>query len=98
MGSGPPPWTLQGFLECLDVWSHLESPSQDLKLLVTAWIMSRLEDPYQGVRRAEGFSNLWFGAVPNSQHSAVVVACSYWIEEESRTVRCDSLATLSLPL
>jgi len=94
-----PLWKLEGFLERLDAWAQLKSPSDDLRVIVTAWILSRYDDPYQGVRRERSFPNLWFGAVPESRHgSEWVVACAYWIEESSRTVRCDSFATLSLPL
>jgi hypothetical protein len=97
--SGAMPWKLEGFLERLDAWIELEKPPDDLCLLVTGWIMSRFEDPYLGVRREPGFPNLWFGAVPKSDDGAgTVVACSYWIEESTRTVRCDSFATLNLPL
>ena len=54
--------------------------------------------PYQGVQRVEGFPNLWFGRVPRTVDSkGRAVACSYWIAESTRTVRCDSIATLSLP-
>jgi hypothetical protein len=93
------PWKLEGFLDRLDAWAERESPEGDLQLIVTAWIMNRYEDPYQGMRREKGFENLWFGAVPNTLHkSSAVVVCSYWIEESIRTVRCDSFATLNLPL
>lgn len=93
------PWRLEGFLDRLDAWAEREAPSDDLRLVVTAWVMTRYDDPYKGVRREKGFPNLWFGAVPNTDdHGSTVVACSYWIEESSRTVRCDSFATLGLPL
>jgi hypothetical protein len=93
------PWKLEGFLLRLDAWAELESPTDDLRLLVTAWIMTRYDDPYQGVRREEGFPNLWFGVVPNSDDgSGRVVVCSYWIEESSRVVRCDNFGTLNRPL
>jgi hypothetical protein len=92
-------WTLVGFLERLDAWADLESPEDDLRLLVTAWILTRYDNPYQGVRREPSFPNLWFGAVPNSYHGdGNVVACAYWVEESSRVVRCDSFASLRLPL
>ncbi|MGH3975205.1 MAG: hypothetical protein ACRDS9_18025, partial [Pseudonocardiaceae bacterium] len=56
---------------------------------VMAWILTRYDDPYQGVRRERDLPNLWFGRVPNSYHgSGQVVICSYWIEEFSHTVRC----------
>jgi hypothetical protein len=61
--------------------------------------MTRYDDPYQGVRREKGFPNLWFGAIPDSADGdGNVVACAYWIAESNRVVRCDSFATLSLPL
>jgi hypothetical protein len=61
-------------------------------------VLSRFDDPYQGVHREPGFENLWYGAVPETRHDGdQVVVCSYWIEERTRTVRCDSIATLGLP-
>ncbi len=95
----PPLWTLLGFLERLDQWVARESPADEVRLLVTAWIMSRYDDPYQGVRREGKFPNLWFGPVPESQdRTGRVVACSYWIDEVNHTVRCDSFDTFYLPL
>lgn len=92
-------WHLEGFLDRLDHWINTESPSEDLRLTVTAWVLTRYDDPYQGMRREPGFDNLWFGPVPRSQHNQTyVVVCSYWIEEQPHTVRCDSIATLTLPL
>jgi hypothetical protein len=92
-------WTLAAFLHHLDMWTKQEQPSDDLRLRVTAWIMTRYDNPYQGVQREPGFDNLWFGAIPGSIHSSDrVVACSYWIYESTRTVSCNSISTLSLPL
>lgn len=97
--SGVLPWKLENFLERFDAWTELESPKDDLRCIVMAWVLTRYDDPYQGVRREPGFANLWFGAIPDSNDGAGnVVTCSYWIEESSRTVRCDNFGTLSLPL
>ena len=43
-----PSWILKDFLEQLDAWIDTEKPTQDLINHVTAWIMSRADDPYQG--------------------------------------------------
>lgn len=87
------------FVEAIDRWMAAETPPEDVRLLVTSWAFTRLEDPYAGLRRAPGFDNLWFGPVPRSQYGAgLVVACSTWIEELTHTVRCDSFASLSRPL
>jgi len=92
-------WQLEGFLERLDAWANQEQPDDDLRLQVTEWILSRFGDPYQGVQREPGFDNLWFGIVPGSLHDAdQVVVCSYWIMERDHVVRCDSFATLGLPI
>jgi hypothetical protein len=97
--SGARPWTSENFLERFDAWVELESPTEDLCCIVMDWVLTRGEDPYQGAQRVEGFPNLWFGQIPNSHDvDGRVVTCSYWIEESSRTVRCDLFGTLSLPL
>lgn len=99
MGEPSQRWTLESFLERLDTWVEVEKPSTDLRYVVTEWILSRFDDPYQGVRREYGFDNLWFGKIPHSQHgNDLIVVCSYWIEEQRHVVRCDSIASLSLPI
>jgi hypothetical protein len=93
------PWHLEGFEEQLDAWAERESSPDDLKLIVMAWLLSRMDSPYVGVRREPGFPNLWFGPVPGSEDGVGrVVCCSYWIFEERHLVRCNSFATLNLPI
>lgn len=93
------PWQLADFLEKLDLWIRLEAPPQEVRERVTAWIFTRMDDPYQGVRREPGFPNLWFGPIPGSEYGAAgVVCCSYWIFEKGRRVQCDSFATLNRPV
>jgi hypothetical protein len=96
--SDVPGWDLEGFEEALDIWAGREAPDVDLRLVVTAWIFSRHDDPYAGVRREPGFDNLWFGPIPESLRDQRVVVCANWIVESARTIRCDSIATLSLPI
>ena len=92
-------WALEGFEEALDRWIALEQPTADLRVAVTAWILTRFDEPYVGVWRAPGFDNLWFGSIPTSLHGDnMVVTCSYWIFEREQKLRCDSFATLSLPI
>lgn len=99
MPSGARPWVLQEFIERFDAWVELESPKDDLRRLVLAWVMTRHENPYQGVKRESGFPNLWYGQIPNSGDGrGNVVTCSYWIEESSHTVSCDNFGTLGTPI
>jgi hypothetical protein len=92
-------WKLEGFLDRFDAWADLEDMTPDQRVFVIYWFMSRSEDPYQGVRREPGFPNLWWGAIPNSgDGKGNVVMCSYWIEESTRTVRCDNFGLLSWPV
>ena len=91
-------WQLAGFLERLDAWAEQESADDDLRLVVTAWVVSRYDDPYRGVRREAGTDNLWYAVVPDTMHEGRVVVCSYWINERSRTLVCNGFASLTLPL
>lgn len=106
-GSGPDwpmppeglPWRLELFEERLDQWIEAEDPPGDLQHVILVWALSRAETPYQGVRRAIGFPNLWYGIVPRARlPSGEVVVCSYFIEERSHTVRCTSFASLGFPV
>jgi len=91
-------WELRRFLEAFDEWAELEEPDADLRTMVLAWIFTRAEDPYEGVKRQPGFPNLWFGRVPRTQREWEVVVCSYWIMEQEHAVRCDRIATLNSPV
>lgn len=91
-------WQLIGFAEQLDAWIAAEAPDEDIRLIVTSWVLSRFDDPYVGVRREPGFANLWFGPVPLTVRADTVVVCTYWVEERSHSVRCDGFATLSTPV
>lgn len=44
------------------------------------------------------FPNLWFGPVPGTEFGGHVICCSYFIVEYDHTVKCDSFATLNLPI
>jgi hypothetical protein len=86
VSSGAPAWRLEGFSECLDEWADRDDPVVDLRAVVTAWVLTRFDDPYQGVRREPPFETLWFGAMPGSgDGQGHAVACSYWIQERTRT-------------
>ena len=99
MGNGSSRWHLVRFTEELDLWVERAAAPADLVLLILPWIMSRIDDPYRGVRRAAGFDNLWFGPIPGTDDgSGRVVSCSYWITETSHSVRCNSFSTLHRPL
>ena len=91
-------WSLEKFGDCLDQWIEQENPARELRLVVTQWLFTRFDDPYQGVRREDNFDNLWYGSVPFSRHGDFqAVMCSYWIIEREHKVVCESIATLSLP-
>ena len=91
-------WTLERFQEVLDAWAERDKPSVDLRFVVTEWVLSLFDDPYQGARR-EIAPNLWSVIVPGSAEDPYkIVFCSYWIEETRHVVRCDNIATLSYPV
>jgi hypothetical protein len=92
------PWVLANFAEALDLWLERDQPIPGIVMNVGEWIMTRSDDPYQGVRREAGFPNLWRTAVPSSQRDGTAVYCAYWIKERDRMVVCENIATLHLPI
>jgi hypothetical protein len=92
-------WLLSQFEERLDQWIDLESPPEDVRLAVTAWILTRIDDPFEGAHREPDFPNLWAAVVPGSLHSPQsVVFCSYWVGVRDQTITCNQFATLSYPV
>jgi hypothetical protein len=92
-------YELVNFLPRFDEWVDLESPADEIRAAVLSWMFTRAENPYLGVKRTEGFVNLWYGAVPHTEHGAGdVVVCSYFINESERAVKCNGFATLSTPI
>ena len=57
------PWHLEGFGNRLDEWIDVEGPGDWLRMLVGNWVLSRIDDPYGGLRRESHFDNLWFGVM-----------------------------------
>ena len=98
MRSAGPPWQLTGFIDHLDDWIDRDGPTQDLRVIVTDWVISRAVDPYQGAEREPLLPNLWFAQVPGSYNGpGTIVVCAYVIEEATRTVRCSDISTLRWP-
>jgi hypothetical protein len=91
-------WKLVDFEAAVDRWIAREDPSIDIQFVVLEWVLSRFDDPYDGMRREPGFPNLWYGVVPETRTKDQAVVCSYFIEERTHTVKCDSFATLGLPM
>ena len=98
MGNEPLGWKLVRFTEVVDKWITRESPSDDMRVVVLDWIMSRHEDPYRGMRREPAVPNLWFGAVAGSQSGWTVVTCSYFIYERTKIISCNDICTLNQPI
>jgi hypothetical protein len=96
-------WNLAGFDDWLDIWINNDAPDQDTRLHVAAWLVTRVDNPYDGMKRegvdeyGMGHPLLWGGWVPDTVWGSQGVYCSYLIFEETGTVRCNSLATLSWP-
>lgn len=98
MAERVPSWALDGFLERFDEWAAQETPTQDQRTATMAWIMSRYDDPYEDAAREAVFDDYFFARVPDTEDDkGQAVGCSFWIIEITRTVRCDRIATLSLP-
>jgi hypothetical protein len=95
-------WNLAGFDEWVDLWISRDAPDQDTRHQVRAWLITRIDDPYEdmeliGVTGGLGHPNLWGGWVPGTVWDFRGVYCSCMIFPATGTVRCDSLATLAWP-
>ncbi len=65
---------------------------------VRAWLKSREEDPFAGVRNDLGLDNYLFGVIPGTlDDDGRVVTCAYWVHRDDFVVRCDMLSTASWP-
>lgn len=93
----PGRWTLVNVEQALDRWELVDHPDHDLTMAVIGWLFSRLEDPYQGVRREPSFPHFWYGAIPTTKRGNREVVCAYRIEEMSRQVICDNISLLRSP-
>lgn len=92
-------WILRDFGVWIERWIATDSPDVDRILLVGLWAMSRADDPYVGARRVPEIPNLWFAGIPQTRRpDNTVMTCTYWIYEQERTVRCDMIQPLSLPI
>lgn len=40
----------------LDAWISFQTPDDDMRFVVTAWVLTRFGDPHQGVKREPGFA------------------------------------------
>jgi hypothetical protein len=94
----PPFWQLAAFAERLDIGGAEQKASDELIRTVAAGIFTRYDDPYRDVRRDTGSPNYWWGPIPDTEHERYVVCCFYSIIETERRVRCDTFATLALPV
>ena len=45
MANGVNAWQFNNFGNALDAWISLETPDDDLRLVVTAWVLTRFDDP-----------------------------------------------------
>lgn len=93
----PIPWTLVGFLDRFDMWALSEPVADDLRLEVLEWVLSRVNDPYEGAKREHRIPNLWITPACYIEGASRAVVCSYWIYESERLVKCDNFGTLTVP-
>ena len=93
-----PGWRLVDFSTHIERWIAQDAPSIDLRVVVIDWLVSRADDPYQGVRRWPGADAWWHGEIPLTRTSdSRAVHVNYVIEERTHSVNRRGLATLDLP-
>jgi len=101
--TGPQPWNLQDCLPRFDAWVNQEQPLDDLRVYVLDWIFTRSRDPYADARPVPGFADYWQAVIPRSEHfddnaERCAVVRLFWLDASACSVRCDRVASLSLPI
>lgn len=96
--AGDGDWLVLGWEDCLERWITVEHPPQELRSIVVNWLMTRLDDPHQGVRRMPEFVGWWFGKVAGSDAGFSAVYCTYQINGAERVVQVRSISTLNRPV
>lgn len=92
-------WQLVNFDDPLNRWLDLEQPDLPIRIAVAEWILSVADDAYAGAcRQPDVGVNYWLAKIPNTYRAGRAVVCTFRIDEETRTVTCDMIATLSMPL
>jgi hypothetical protein len=77
---------LENFVERLDAWIAIENPSEDLRIIVTEWVVARFDNPYTDVSRMPDFPNLWFRPIPGNP--AFRAGCGlFLLDRRGRTTR-----------
>jgi hypothetical protein len=96
-------WNLTDFETHIELWQQICDPPVEDRLAVANWLLSRLEDPYEGMRHegvdadGAGHPNLWSGVVPGTYRDGAAVLVSVMIFERVGTVRCNSIMTQGWP-
>ena len=89
MAPGRGRWTLARFDDEFDLWVERARPSDDIKVVVLDWVISRFDDPYSGAVREPNFDNLWRARIPETTNDASeLVYCVYFIRESQNVVTC----------
>jgi hypothetical protein len=96
--TSPSSWIPLDFEDRIARWIDRDGfRDDDLRLEVVSWIINQLHDPYDGVKPVASLPGLYQGTIPHTEIRGTAVLCSYWIDNDARTVRCDNIATLALP-
>lgn len=94
----PEGWIPLDFEDRITRWIDRDGyANDDLRLEVVTWILAQLTDPFRGVTPVPEIPGLYAGTIPHTESDGTAVLCTYWIDTDARTVRCDNLATLALP-
>lgn len=94
-------WQLELFENRYQAWLDTEQPPQAIRAEVLDWIDAMWDDAYgapNAIREPTLGVNVWFARLEMTYFEDTIVTCVYQIIEETRTVRCWTIATLSLPI
>lgn len=87
-----PLWTLRGFRRRTQEWVGREHPPPEVEDRVAQWLPTLAVDPYHGAFPEEGGGGeVYAVTVPDVVVGGYHVVCSYRIELDRFTVRCEHI-------
>ena len=90
-------WEFSDFHLHYNQWIEGDSPPDDFRFWVMAWLYQLQDDPKVAAAPADGLGEpWWFPKVPHAENDTHAVVCLYSIDGDH--VRCSGITTLRKPL
>ncbi len=92
-------WEFSDFHERYNEWVDEETPDDEFRFWVMAWLFRLQDDPTTDASLAPELGHpWWFAKIPNAENETHAVVCLYSIAIDGDEVRCSGFSTLQKPI